>query len=261
MTFTITYNCGEPLLGETGTHQIEIPGGSSALGVLRQGTHGYAEYKEAHRVSFCSLWMTKENLTDFLYKIHPFRTGLLPLQGDRDCGYQACRMDVREDCIIRKLIHGLVPGQDYGLNALMIESHVLELVSLKLECLTGWRNPRSESLSRTDICRLMQARSIILSRLESPPSLLELARLIQMNDCKLKKTFKLYFGKTVYEFIRNQRLEKAFHLITEKKYNVSQSAFSVGYTNLSHFAQAFKERFGIYPSELLPGKRPASSSL
>lgn len=128
----ITYNCGEPLLGEAGTHQIEIPGGSSALGLLKQGTHGYAEYKEAHRVSFCSLWMTKENLIDFLYKIHPSRTGLLPLQGDRDCGYQACRMDAREDCIIHKLIHGLVPGQDCSLNALMIESHVLELVSLKL---------------------------------------------------------------------------------------------------------------------------------
>jgi AraC-like DNA-binding protein len=75
-----------------------------------------------------------------------------------------------------------------------------------------------------------------------------------MNDYKLKRTFKIYFGKTVYEYIREQRLEKAFSLLAGGQSNVSQSAFAVGYTNISHFSQAFRERFGISPKNLSRGK-------
>lgn len=52
--------------------------------------------------------------------------------------------------------------------------------------------------------------------------------MIHMNDCKLKRSFKQYFRKTVYEYIREQRLEKAFSLLERGLYNVSESAFAVG---------------------------------
>ena len=74
--------------------------------------------------------------------------------------------------------------------------------------------------------------------------------MIQMNDCKLKRSFKQYFGKTVYEYIREQRMEKAFSLLHQEDYNVSQTAFAVGYTNVSHFSEAFKNKFGILPKDL-----------
>ncbi|MDU5083001.1 MAG: AraC family transcriptional regulator [Bacillota bacterium] len=98
--------------------------------------------------------------------------------------------------------------------------------------------------------RLVYAREILLNRLESPPTLLELSRIIQMNDCKLKRSFKQHFGKTVYELIREQRFEKAFSLLESGKHNVSETAFAVGYTNVSHFSKTFKERFGITPRDL-----------
>lgn len=71
------------------------------------------------------------------------------------------------------------------------------------------------------------------------------------NDCKLKRTFKQYYGKTVYEFIREQRLEKAFSLLERGGCNVSESAFAVGYTNVSHFSKAFQQKFGIAPRILI----------
>ena len=43
------------------------------------------------------------------------------------------------------------------------------------------------------------------SALVSPPSLRELSRMIHMNDFKLKRLFKEYFGKTVYQGIRDER--------------------------------------------------------
>ncbi|WP_192815012.1 helix-turn-helix domain-containing protein, partial [Treponema pedis] len=79
-------------------------------------------------------------------------------------------------------------------------------------------------MSKTETDSLKQAREILLHRLESPPTLLELSRLVHLNDCRLKKAFKLFFGKTVYEYVREQRLEKAFHLIESGTCNVSEAA-------------------------------------
>ena len=84
---------------------------------------------------------------------------------------------------------------------------------------------------RQDMERLHEAREILLHRLDCPPTLLELSRLIQMNDFKMKRLFKQYYGKTIYQYVREERLEKAFSLLQDGQHNVSQTAFAVGYTN------------------------------
>src|SRR5699024_6474896 len=138
-----------------------------------------------------------------------------------------------------------------SLNKLLLESHILELMSINIERLACRDCSKNlNQISKTDMDTLIYAREILLNRLESPPTLLELSRIIHMNDCKLKHSFKQYFRKTVYEFIREQRYDKAFSLLEGGEYNVSQAAFAVGYTNVSHFSKSFKERFGISPRDL-----------
>lgn len=161
------------------------------------------------------------------------------------------KSDAREESIIRKLDLCFAEGSD-NLNKLLLESYILELMSINIErllCEDCSKYPLNQ-LSKTDMERLVYAREILLNRLESPPTLLELSRIIQMNDCKLKRSFKQYLEKTVYELIREQRFEKAFSLLEAGKHNVSETAFAVGYTNVSHFSKTFKERFGIIPRDL-----------
>jgi len=55
-------------------------------------------------------------------------------------------------------------------------------------------------------------------------------------------------GLTVNELIMNVRLKKAFYLISEGNYNVSEVAYLVGFKNISHFTKSFKMRFGKVPS-------------
>ncbi|MEW9054080.1 MAG: helix-turn-helix domain-containing protein [Neobacillus sp.] len=50
--------------------------------------------------------------------------------------------------------------------------------------------------------------------------------------------------------MREQRFDKAFSLLEDGEHNVSETAFAVGYTNVSHFSKTFKERFGITPRDL-----------
>ena len=51
------------------------------------------------------------------------------------------------------------------------------------------------------------------------------------------------------EFIRNIRLEQAARLLKEQKINVTQVAYTVGFSNLAHFSTIFRKHFGVSPSE------------
>jgi AraC-like DNA-binding protein len=42
-------------------------------------------------------------------------------------------------------------------------------------------------------------------------------------------------------------MEKAAELLRSGDYNVTEAAFEVGYSSLSHFSQAFHETFGCCP--------------
>jgi AraC-like DNA-binding protein len=250
--FELSYNRKEALCGEVGRTTVEHRPGYSSLGFLGP-VLGHSEYDCGDEVKLYSIWVGPKAFDRFCQLVDGKGTaGFRSFQK----GAYAChsfKTDAREEGILGKL-DSCLSGDADGLNRLVLESRILELLSLNLERLlgTGSGGPAQEGLSRTDVECLVRAREILLARLESPPSLLELSRLTQMNDCKLKRSFKQCFGQTVYGFVREQRLEKAFFLLQDGCHNVSQAAFAVGYTNLSHFSQAFRSRFGVNPSELLP---------
>lgn len=85
----------------------------------------------------------------------------------------------------------------------------------------------------------------------NPPSLIELSKLAGINEYKLKVGFKEEYGTTVFAYLRNKRLEKAWEIISTGDISVSQTATMVGYNNFSHFAEAFRKQYGINPSEVI----------
>lgn len=76
-----------------------------------------------------------------------------------------------------------------------------------------------------------------------------LAGLLMMSTSQLRRKLKALTNQTIIEFIRNYRLEKAAVLLKNKKGNVSEVAFQVGFESLSYFAKVFWERYGKAPSE------------
>lgn len=54
---------------------------------------------------------------------------------------------------------------------------------------------------------------------------------------------------TVKEFIRDIRLKRAAQLLVQKKMNVSEIAYAVGFKDLSHFRKCFRQEFGMSASE------------
>ncbi|MFY0687454.1 MAG: helix-turn-helix transcriptional regulator [Cyclobacteriaceae bacterium] len=98
--------------------------------------------------------------------------------------------------------------------------------------------------------KLFQAKEILSNNMSSPPSLNELAKLIGLNDYKLKKSFKELFGVPVFKFLQNERLAKAYDLLKTGDMTIQEAAWSVGYESLSSFSSAFQDKFGYRPSEV-----------
>jgi AraC-like DNA-binding protein len=246
--FELSYNRRDDIQGEVNKRLVELKPGYASLGFIHHAS-GHSEYKAGFDMKLYSIWVEPEAFNAFCRAVSGRSHAVFSLFQKGDYHTLPFKTDAQEEYVLSTIDRCLEAGR---LNILFLESQVLELLSLNLERLLGMEcsGVRSVILSKTDRENLLLAREILLNRLESPPSLLELSHLIRMNDFKLKRSFKLYFGKTVYEYIREQRLERAFSLLATGQYNVGQSAFAVGYTNISHFSQAFREKFGMSPKKL-----------
>ncbi len=110
----------------------------------------------------------------------------------------------------------------------------------------------SEESSKIDTSQLEKinlAQEILLSDMENPPSLTELAYKIGTNTNKLKKGFKAQFGVPVFKYLHNERLKKAYNLIKNDQKTIQEAAWAVGYDSLGSFSNAFEKKFGFRPSQ------------
>ncbi|MCR4957788.1 MAG: helix-turn-helix domain-containing protein [Prevotella sp.] len=67
----------------------------------------------------------------------------------------------------------------------------------------------------------------------------------------LHRKMKDMTGISVSEFIRNIRMEQAARLLREQKVNISQVAYSVGYSSLPYFSAVFRKHYGVSPREFI----------
>jgi AraC-like DNA-binding protein len=94
------------------------------------------------------------------------------------------------------------------------------------------------------------AREYILSDLSFTPTLESIAREVGINVYKLKTGFKALFGQSVFSYLREERLTLAYGEILKNKNSLTDIAYQTGFASISHFSDAFKNRYGISPSQL-----------
>jgi AraC family transcriptional activator of pyochelin receptor len=139
-----------------------------------------------------------------------------------------------------------------------LESKCLELIALRLEQFKqGDRYDRKPlcSLKPDDVDRIYLARDILTENADRPPSLMQLARQVGLNDFKLKLGFRQIFGTTVFGYVHRHRMETARQLLSDRRMNVKEVAQAVGYANQSRFAAAFRQQFGMNPKAYLLNKK------
>lgn len=157
------------------------------------------------------------------------------------------KIDAIDTLILKQMLHGIAAKK---MTNLELEYTVLQLLIRTFQTFLSHPINQTE-FSNSDREKIRQAQAIIIENMMNPPSLMELSRLIGLNDFKLKKGFKEMFGTTVFGYLREKRLEKANYLLQNGSMNVTEVAYTVGYSNLSYFAEAFKRKYGKNPKEVL----------
>ncbi|MGV2830205.1 helix-turn-helix transcriptional regulator [Myxosarcina sp. GI1(2024)] len=136
-----------------------------------------------------------------------------------------------------------------------LEAKALELLAMQLTQLTEVRSGAIETRLRPkSIDRIYQARDILATRLEKPPSISELTQQVGVGERTLRRGFRELFNTTVIGYLTSLRMEQAERYLRERKLSICEVANLVGYSNLSHFSAAFKSKFGITPSQCMAGK-------
>ncbi|MEM9809037.1 MAG: AraC family transcriptional regulator [Cyanobacteria bacterium P01_D01_bin.56] len=135
------------------------------------------------------------------------------------------------------------------LKRMYLESKALELLSLQFYQLSAGQYLSTPKLCSADLERLRLARDILQQRFDQPPSLLELARQVELNDYKLKQGFRQLFDTTVFGYVQTCRMEQAQRLLKEHELSITTIAERVGHASPSQFCHAFKRHTGMTPSQ------------
>lgn len=99
----------------------------------------------------------------------------------------------------------------------------------------------------SDVSCIRQAASILEKNMQSPPDIQSLAKLVGINDHKLKQGFNYIYKQPPFTYLRERRLSRARDLLTQGV-SVTKVAEEVGYKSVSHFSSVYKKRFGQTPN-------------
>ncbi|MBE9168883.1 helix-turn-helix transcriptional regulator [Pleurocapsales cyanobacterium LEGE 06147] len=135
---------------------------------------------------------------------------------------------------------------------LFLEGKSLELLGLAVAAEMARHEGYRPSVQPDLLARVHHARDILRQRLDNPPSLGELARLVGLNEYTLKQEFRRVFGITVFGYLHDYRMNRAWQELVVGDCTVKEVARRVGYTNLPAFSRAFSKRFNINPRDCLP---------
>lgn len=103
--------------------------------------------------------------------------------------------------------------------------------------------------SHLDKILFASARKILHTQLNTPPNLAALAIAVSTNGRRLNEAFKSCVGVTVFDYLRELRLSESRRLLAESTLPIVNIAQHCGYSSQANFATAFRERFGLTPSE------------
>jgi AraC-like DNA-binding protein len=139
-----------------------------------------------------------------------------------------------------------------GIKKLFLQSKIFELLALQCEQYerAGW-NGYAVNISATEREKIYHARDLLLSAVQSPPSLHELSRQAGLNEFKLKTGFKKVFDNTVFGYLNDYRMEQARQkLLQQNEHSLAQIADELGYSSLQHFCNAFRKKYGVSPGKV-----------
>ncbi len=105
-------------------------------------------------------------------------------------------------------------------------------------------------LYEDDKLRIKKAKEILLQNIQEPPTIQELAKMVAINQDKLKKGFKVIFNNTIFKTLTEQRMKIAYEELQKNDMSIAEIAYKTGYMNVSNFISVFRKKYGVNPGQM-----------
>lgn len=104
------------------------------------------------------------------------------------------------------------------------------------------------ALSPADRRKIIRAANILQTHFQEDWTIPKLARAVGISEKKLKIGFRSQVGRTIHTHLRKIRLETAMSML-ENGYVVTETAYTSGFNNLSHFSKVLRTSYGLLPRD------------
>lgn len=167
----------------------------------------------------------------------------------------------------RNRVEDQIEGLEIGADAYIVKPFNTEVLKSRIASLLANRRilknkfsgaqQQSDKLQKinlksADEALIAKIMKVINDNLAEPNLNVEmLAAQVGLSRVHLHRKLKELTNLSTRDFIKNIRMQQASELLKEKKLTVSEVAYAVGYSNLSHFSSTFKEAYGITPKEYM----------
>ncbi len=221
-------------------HQSTIQIASSALGTETL-------FKAGKEIKFVVVGIPAELLTNFLQLQEPNAQIQTILKDEKPFFFhEPLTADIQR--ILDNLYN---EKRTENLQPLFYRIKALELIYLLFSKLVSRQNAGQYDINRDDVIKLEQLRQLLLEDISTPPHLDALTQRVGLSKTKMKRLFKQVYGRSIYDYYLNARMEQAAYLLKHASISVSEVGYQIGYVNLSHFSRIFKKYYGVSPKKYI----------
>lgn len=107
----------------------------------------------------------------------------------------------------------------------------------------------NNSLTKEEMGRIKDLALFIEYYPEREYTIKSLCTRVGMSSSKLQKGFKALYDRTVTDYIRHKRIDRAENLIKTTDLNISEVVYSIGLTSRSYFSKIFKKKYNCSPKQ------------
>jgi len=231
---------------QVGKKQVHFAGTSVAVNkeqslLLKKGNWLWTELLDTEAIYYCKLFFFSEKkLTDFLNK---YTNDIKPYK--EDVPYFV----IENDGYIASFINSL------SSNTFTDHNFSYALLSLKFEeimlyLLNKYGNKFEFYLHSLISKEISPFKKVVESNVNSNLKLEEIAFLCNMSLSTFKRHFTNEYNEPPGKWLQDKRLQKAKELLQGGDLKASEIYLDIGYNNLSNFSIAFKNKFGISPTDI-----------
>lgn len=153
---------------------------------------------------------------------------------------------IQSQILIDEILNCELQGE---LKKIFLQSKSLELLHIELSKLET--KDKKIILDSYDEEAIYKAKEILIKNMQNPPSIVALAKLVHINEFKLKVGFKEIFHTSPYKLLLKYKMNEAKMMLQSGEYNINEIANLTGYKYASNFTNAFFKEFGILPKDLI----------